>query len=147
MVIQGIEVRELESRLGTDGIDVELWKPDDLDEPPLQATYHYLVPGRVQAWTFHHQAAERIICLQGMIKLVLCDRREGSPSHDEVMELHLGEFRPREVVVPPGVLRGWKAVGDSSAVVLLALEGESGESTMLDHERAGVAYDWDIVMQ
>ena len=146
-MIQGVEVRELESRLGTEGIDVELWRPDDLEGAPLQADYYHLFPGVVQAWTLRHQAAERIVCLQGMIKLVLCDRRDGSPSHDEVMELHLGEFRPREVVVPPGVLRGWKAVGESSAVVLLALVGESGESTMLDQEKAGVGYDWDIVMQ
>lgn len=146
-MIQGVVVRELESQLGADGIDVELWRPDDMDRPPLQVYYHYLFPGRVQAWILRHQAAERIVCLQGMIKLVLCDRREGSPSQDEVMEIHLGEFRPREVVVPPGVLRGWKAAGERSVVILLALEGEDGESTMLDQEKAGVAYDWDIVMQ
>ena len=146
-MIQGVEVRELQSQLGADGVDVELWRPDDLDGPPLQANYYYLFPGVVQAWTLRHQAAERIVCLQGMIKLVLCDRREDSPSRDEVVELHLGEFRPREVVVPPGVLRGWKAAGESSAVILLALVGESGESTRLDREKAGVDYDWDIVMQ
>jgi dTDP-4-dehydrorhamnose 3,5-epimerase len=147
MVIQGVVVKELESRLGGDGVDVELWRPDDMDGPPLQASYHFLFPGKVQAWTLRDQAAERIVCLQGMIKLVLCDRREGSTSRDEVMELHLGEYRPREVVVPPGVLRGWKAAGERSAVILLLLVGESGDSTILDQEKAGVDYDWDIVMQ
>lgn len=146
-MIQGVVIKELESRLGADGVEVELWGPGDLDSPPLQSTYRYLFPGRVQAWTSRQEAQERIVCLQGMIKLVLCDRREGSPSRDEVMELHLGEFRPREVVVPPGVLRGWKAVGDRSAVVLLVVVGESGESTRLDREEAGVQYDWEIVMQ
>jgi dTDP-4-dehydrorhamnose 3,5-epimerase len=147
MVIQGVEVRELESQLGKEGVIVEVWRPDELEVPPLRATFHHILPGVVQAWTCRRQAVERIICLQGMIKLVLCDRREDSPSRDEIMELHLGEFRPREVVVPAGVLRGWKAVGDRPAAVFLVLEGGNGDGVVLDREKAEVAYDWEIVMQ
>lgn len=146
-MIQGVAVRELEPHPGRDGMEVEIWEPGDLDGRLLQATCHRIFPGKVQAWILRHRAGERIVCLLGMIKLVLCDRREGSPSRDEIMELYLGEFRPREVVIPPGVLRGWKAVGDRPAVVFVALEGESGESAFLDREKAGVDYDWDIVMQ
>jgi len=146
-VIEGVTVRELDSRLGAEGFEVKVWGPGDFGGQLLQASCRHVFPGVVQAWVLRRRAGERITCLQGMIKLVLCDRREGSPSRDKIMELYLGEFRPREVMVPPGVLMGWKAVGDRAAVVFTALEGESAESAFLDRGEAGVDYDWDIVMQ
>lgn len=146
-MIQGVTVRELRSSLDKEGISVEIWKGDDLPEPLFSSSCRVILPGVVEAWSRRDGAVERIVCLEGMIKLVLCDRREGSPTRDEVNELFLGEYRFREAVVPPGVLRGWKAVGDRSALVLLVLEGESGDARFVAPEEAGVSYDWDIVMQ
>lgn len=146
-MIQGLMVRELPSFLQKESRRCDIWDSDNAPKPPLSAAFHYIYPGVVEAWTRRSKASERLICLEGMLKLVLCDRREGSSSRDEVMEIFLGEFRCREVIVPAGVLRGWKAVGDRPALVFLALEGEPGDGTQLGLEEAGVPYDWDIVMR
>ena len=146
-MIEGVSVRELQSSLDGAGLRVDIWEKDGTPAPLQAASCSTLFPGTVEAWISREKATERIVCLQGAIKLVLCDRREGSPTRDEVMELFLGEYRLREVVVPAGILRGWKAVGTRPALVLLALEGGDGEARYLSREEAGVPYDWEIVMQ
>lgn len=146
-MIDGVRVRELESSLDGAGILVQVWGGEASPDRLRAASCRALFPGTVEAWVRREEAAERIVCLEGTIKLVLCDRREGSPTRDEVMELFLGEYRFREVEVPPGVLRGWKAVGDRTALILLALEGGGAESLLVTQEEARVPYDWEIVMQ
>lgn len=146
-MIRDLVVRELGSRLGAEGIAVSVWGGAVAPGPLTSAACHVVFPGAVEAWVSRGAAAERVVCLRGMIKLVLCDRRAGSGTAGEVQELYLGEYRYREVVVPPGVLRGWKAVGDRPAVVFLALEGDAGETEFVSREEAGVPYDWEIVMQ
>lgn len=146
-MIQGLIVRELPSHLGEKGYRIDIWEGGEASGSHLASSCHAAFPGVVEAWTRRDRASERIICLDGMIKLVLCDRRGGSPSEDEVNELFLGEYRYREVIVPPGVLRGWKVLGNRPALVLLALEGEDGGGTLLTQEEAGVPYDWEIVMK
>jgi dTDP-4-dehydrorhamnose 3,5-epimerase len=146
-LIEGVSIRELRSNLDAAGFSVEIWENEDLPGSPGAASCRAVFPGSLEAWAMREKDAERIICLQGMIKLVLCDRRGDSPTREEVMEIFLGEYRFREVIVPPGVLRGWKAAGGCTALVLLVLEGEGGASSILSPEEAAVPYDWDIVMQ
>jgi len=146
-LIEGVSIRELRSNLDTPGLSVEIWDGGNHPGALCAASCRTVFPGVVEAWVSREKAAERIVCIEGVIKLVLCDRREGSTTRDEVMELFLGEYRLREVVVPPGVLRGWKAVGGRRALVLLFLEGEDGGESLFSQEEAGVPYDWEIVMQ
>lgn len=146
-MIEGVRVRELASSLDKAGLTVEVWGKGDCPGTPLTSSCRHIFPGCVEAWMSRGEAVERIVCLEGTIKLVLCDRREGSPTRDEITELFLGEYRFREVSVPPGVLRGWKAVGDRAALVFLALEGGEGGSRLIPPGEARVPYDWEIVMQ
>ena len=111
-MIDGVRVRELQSALDGEGLTLQLWGEEAPPHELRAVSCRALFPAKVEAWVRRHEAAERIVCLGGMIKLVLCDRREGSPTRDEVMEVFLGEYRFREVLIPPGVLRGWKAVGE-----------------------------------
>ncbi len=146
-MIDGVRVRELESGLDGAGLSLQVWGGGSLPQALCAASLRALFPGTVEAWVRREEATERIVCLGGMIKLVLCDRREESPTRGEVMEIFLGEYRFREVEVPPGVLRGWKAAGERTALILLALEGGETGATFVDPEEARVPYDWDIVMQ
>lgn len=145
-MIEGLRVRELATRPHSRGYTVALWEGAERLPPCRLVRAHHLFPGCVDAWWVREDAPERVICLGGMIKLVVCDRREGSSTRDEVMEIYLGEFRLREVEVPPGVLRGWKVVGHEPALVLWCADGE-GEGRRLSGEEARVPYDWDIVMR
>jgi dTDP-4-dehydrorhamnose 3,5-epimerase len=146
-LIEGVSVKELRSDLDEVGLTLDLWAEGNTPGPLCAASCSMLFPGALEAWVSRREAVERITCLRGTIKLVLCDRREGSPTRGEVMELFLGEYRFREARVPPGVLRGWKAVGDRPVLVLLVLEGEDESGALLSQDEAGVPYDWEIVMR
>jgi len=145
-LISGLKVKELHVRLDALGYTIQLWESGGFPSAHLGTSVRRLHRGEVEAWVRRVSASERIVCLEGMIKLVLCDRRPDSPTRDRVEELFLGQYRFREVVVPPGVLRGWKAVGEREALVLLTLEGETEEAELLGEEEAAVPYDWEIRM-
>ncbi len=145
-MIDGLQVRELPSQAGAAGLAIELWQGEPA-RGHLASSCYNLFPGIIEAWRVNERSFERVICLRGMIKLVTCDRRPDSPTRDEVSELFLGEYRYREITIPPGVLRGWKAIGDMPALILSILEGEAGESRAIGAEEAGVPYDWKIVMK
>jgi len=146
-MIEGVSVRELESSLDAAGLNVGLWSGESGPGSLSRASFRCVFPDNVEAWFIHERARERIACLEGTIKLVLCDRRDGSATNGEVMEIFLGEYRFREVIVPPGVLRGWKAVGGRNALIFQVQEGEESASQYFTLEEAGVPYDWEIVMQ
>lgn len=145
-MISGLRIRELDPRLDLLGHTLRLWESGGSPTQHLLTSVRRLHRGRVEAWIRRKVASERIVCLAGAIKLVLCDRRPDSPTREQVMELFLGEHQYREVIVPPGVLRGWKAVGNGEALILLVLEGEAEDAEVLGEEEAGVPYDWEIRM-
>jgi dTDP-4-dehydrorhamnose 3,5-epimerase len=80
----------------------------------VSATY----PGVVKAWHYHRVQTDTFVCLGGMIKLVLVDTRDGSPTRNAVNEFFLGTDNRLLVQVPPLVYHGWKCIGPEMATVL-----------------------------
>jgi dTDP-4-dehydrorhamnose 3,5-epimerase len=75
-----------------------------------------------------------------MVKLVLHDARESSPSYGRIDQFCLGDYNPAVVLVPAGVQQAWRSLGVQQATLLICT-GDIGEP-----ERAGlgaVAYDWE----
>src|SRR3990172_8475227 len=75
-------------------------------------------PGVVKAWHYHHKQADNVTCVKGMIKLVLHDSREGSPTKGETNEFFLGESNPLLVHVPAFVYHGWKCISETESIVV-----------------------------
>jgi len=80
----------------------------------VSATY----PGVVKAWHFHKRQVDYFACVAGMVKLVLIDTREGSPTKDAVNEFYLGALDPMIVSVPNLVYHGWKCISQDTALVI-----------------------------
>ena len=108
-------------------------------------------PGVVKAWHLHRVQDDNFACLKGMVKLVLYDDREGSPSRGTVKEWFIGDHHQRLVRVPAGVYHGWKCVSEEEALVLnVCTEVYNYEAP--DEQRAewnspDIPYDWDIVFK
>ena len=93
------------------------------DEPELfskfgqvyvSATY----PGVVKAWHYHQRQVDHFACIAGMVKLVLIDTREDSPTKGGVNEFFLGTHNPTLVQVPNLVYHGWKCISPEPALVV-----------------------------
>ena len=80
----------------------------------VSATY----PGVVKAWHYHKKQVDNFACVAGMVKLVLIDTREDSPTKGAVNEFFLGSLNPTLVQVPNLVYHGWKCISLEPSLVI-----------------------------
>jgi dTDP-4-dehydrorhamnose 3,5-epimerase len=107
----------------------------------VSATY----PGVVKAWHYHKKQVDHFACVAGMVKLVLIDTREGSPTNGAVNEFFLGSQNPTLVQVPNLVYHGWKCISlEPSLVVNVTTEpyqyADPDEYRLEPH--GTLPYDW-----
>ena len=118
-LIAGVKVRELKVLPDERGYLMEMLRADDPDflhfgQVYVSATY----PGVVKAWHYHRTQVDCFVCIAGMVKLVLVDTREDSPTRGLVNELVMGVQRPLRVIVPSLVYHGWKCISTEMALVV-----------------------------
>ncbi len=107
----------------------------------VSATY----PGVVKAWHYHKKQVDHFACVAGMVKLVLIDTRDDSPTKGAVNEFFLGSQNPTLVQVPNLVYHGWKCISlEPSLVVNVTTEpyqyADPDEYRLDPH--GTLPYDW-----
>jgi dTDP-4-dehydrorhamnose 3,5-epimerase len=80
----------------------------------VSATY----PGVVKAWHYHRRQVDNFACIAGMVKLVLIDTREDSPTQGAINEFFLGSQNLTLVQVPNLVYHGWKCISPEPSLVV-----------------------------
>ncbi|HEX2022574.1 MAG TPA: dTDP-4-dehydrorhamnose 3,5-epimerase family protein [Candidatus Thermoplasmatota archaeon] len=103
-------------------------------------------PGVVKAWHVHTKMTLNYAVPVGMIKLVLYDDREGSPTRGEIMELFLGEENYQLAKIPAGIHNGWKCIGTKTAIVAncATMPHAPGEMLRVDPFTKDIPYDWGL---
>ncbi len=84
--------------------------------------------------------------VRGMVKAVLYDDREGSPTRGCLNEIYSGEHKPCLIVIPAGVYHGWKCISEYEAYVI-NVPSRPYNRTDPDEYRVhphtgGIPYDW-----
>jgi len=102
--------------------------------------------GVVKAWHYHRVQEDRFTCVRGMVKAVLYDDREGSPTRGILNEFFVGEHNPRLIVIPAGVYHGWKCVSEYEAYVINVPSepynrSDPDEYRLAPHD-GSIPYDW-----
>jgi len=118
-MIWGVVVKPLRVIPDERGRLMEILRADDpifekFGQVYLTTTY----PGIIKAWHYHKLQDDNITVVKGMLKLVLYDMREDSPTKGELNEFFLGEHNPLLIHVPKGVHHGWKCIGTEEALVI-----------------------------
>ena len=103
-------------------------------------------PGVVKAWHIHKEMTLNNCCVVGMMKLVLFDEREDSPTHGNLMECSIGEDNYCLVQIPPRVTNGYKAYGDKMAILANCpdMPHDRNELIYIDPFDNDIPYNWDI---
>ncbi len=103
-------------------------------------------PGVVKGWHIHTRMTLNYAVVSGMIKLVLYDERENSPTANEIQELYLGVSDYKLVTIPPGVWNGFKGIGEQQAIVANCSTEPHDPDEILrrDPFDRSIPYDWDI---
>jgi dTDP-4-dehydrorhamnose 3,5-epimerase len=113
-------------------------------------------PGVVKGWHLHDVQWDNVVCVKGMIKLVLCDGRDGSgeaasPTAGQIDEFFLGEHNPMLVRIPNGVWHGWKCVSPDEAYIVNAPTEvyvyDAPDQRELPHDTPQIPYDWGVKLR
>lgn len=104
-----------------------------------------LYAGVVNGWHVHETLILNYICILGMIKLVLYDLRETSPTKGEVQEIFLGDDNYCLVHIPPGIANGSKGMTDPFAI-MTNVASQAHDPTIkylrVDPHSGEIPYDW-----
>ncbi len=117
--IDGVRTKPLKVHADERGRLMEMLRNDD--EFFLKFGQVYLTtayPGVVKAWHYHRLQTDHFVVVRGMMKVVLYDARDDSPTRGLVNEFFLGDFNPVLLQIPAGVYHGFKCISEHEALVI-----------------------------
>jgi len=118
-LIEGVKTKALKVIPDERGWLMEMLRnDDDIFQKFGQVYLTVAYPGIVKGWHYHKVQTDHFVCVKGMMKVVLYDGRDDSPTKGEVNEFFLGEKNPTLVVIPPFVLHGMKGIGTEPALLI-----------------------------
>jgi dTDP-4-dehydrorhamnose 3,5-epimerase len=98
----------------------EIFRQDEVatDHVPVMAYVSVTKPG-VGRGPHAHRDQTDMFCFMGPgnFRVVLWDNRADSPTFGTRQDFHLGESCPAVLIVPPGVVHGYRNVGDGPGFV------------------------------
>ena len=148
-MIDGVKVKKLKPIADERGRLMEILRSDDeLFEKFGQAYITVGYPGVVKGWHYHRKQTDHFCAIYGMLKVVLYDPREDSPTRGEVNEFFMGIHNPILLKIPRLVYHGFKAVGTTEGIVL-NIPTETYNYEEPDEYRVhpfdnDIPYNWDI---
>ena len=109
----------------------------------VSATVTYA--GIVKAFHYHLRQSDYWTVVKGMLQVGLVDLRRGSPTFGERNTIYVGEKRPWQVLIPPGVAHGYKVIGQEAAVLVYVTSRfyDPGDECRIAFDDARLAYDWE----
>jgi dTDP-4-dehydrorhamnose 3,5-epimerase len=81
-----------------------------------------------------------------MIKFVLYDPRQDSPTYGEIQEVFIGEDNYVLATIPPGIYNGFKGIGVKPAIVAncATIPHDPEEIARIDPISNDIPYDWSL---
>jgi dTDP-4-dehydrorhamnose 3,5-epimerase len=147
-MIDGVLVKNLKLIPDERGRLMEILRRDEemfsvFGQVYLTTTY----PGVVKAWHYHKKQDDHIVCVKGMLKLVLYDERNDSPTKGKVNQFFIGDYNPVLIRVPKMVYHGWKCISEEEALVLNIptepYDRDNPDEFRLDPHDNDIPYSWE----
>jgi dTDP-4-dehydrorhamnose 3,5-epimerase len=147
-LIQGVNVKPLKIIADERGYLMEMMRSDDPFFQRFGQSYVSVAyPGVVKGWHFHKVQTDHFVIVKGMMKVVLYDQREGSPTKGLINEFFMGEKNPILVTIPPGVVHGMKGIGTEPAMLVNVptelYKYDKPDEYRIDPHKNDIPYDWE----
>ncbi len=125
-MIEGVIIKKLNKYNDERGWLIEIWRKDDgvLDQAgkfffPSMSYVSETKPGMVRGPHEHIKQSDGFVFIgPGSFELHLWDRRKNSNTKDEYVKIEVGENNPTMVIVPPGVVHGYKCISKIPAMCI-----------------------------
>jgi dTDP-4-dehydrorhamnose 3,5-epimerase len=119
--IEGVIIKVLKKYSDDRGYLIETFRKDELPDNllPKMSYISYTRPG-IARGPHEHKEQTDIFCFigPGNFKIKLWDNRKDSQTYGNSMELTGGEEQLITVIVPPGVVHGYKNISDKDGMAL-----------------------------
>jgi dTDP-4-dehydrorhamnose 3,5-epimerase len=118
--IEGVGVRDLKFYHDTRGWLSEIFRHDEIDKDihPVMAYVSMTSPGMQRGPHEHVDQTDYFAFFSSSFRVVMWDARKDSPTYMNRMTLIIGEREPKCVIIPPGVVHGYRNVGDADGLVI-----------------------------
>ncbi len=148
-MIEGVESKQLARHADERGFLMEILRSDDSIFTKFGQCYVAMnYQGVVRARHWHEKQDDFFVVVKGMIKVGLCDMREGSPTRGEVNELYLGENNNILLKIPVGVAHGYKTIGVEPSLLInfpsKAYSREEPDEYRLPWNTDQIPFNWEI---
>lgn len=145
--IDGVVIKPLKKIPDERGFVYHMLRRDDpIFEEFGEIYFSVVYPGVIKGWHIHKKMTLNYAVVAGMIKLVLYDDREASPTRGNLVEIFTGEGNYLLIKIPPMIWNGFKGIGAKPAIVAncATLPHDPGEIERLDPFSDKIPYDWGI---
>lgn len=146
-MIDGVRVKNLKVIPDERGRLMEILRADDelfTKFGQIYVTVAY--PGVVKAWHYHKKQTDNLAVISGMMKLVLYDSRENSPTRNQTNELFFGIHNPQLIQIPPLVYHGFKCISEAESIVINCpsevYNYSEPDEFRIDPHNNNIPYEW-----
>jgi len=147
-LIKDVKIKNLKVIPDERGRLMEMLRADDdlfIKFGQLYMTTAY--PGVVKGWHYHKKQFDNFVVVHGMVKVVLYDPRDDSPTKGAVNEFFLGVHNPILLQIPRYVYHGFKCVSETEGIIINCPTEcydykEPDEFRVHPHDN-DIPYDWD----
>src|SRR5882762_7136860 len=153
-LIEGIRIESLQVYPDDRGFFCELARlgkglaskmvPDDQRKIQVSLTLTY--PGTIKAIHYHAEQSDLWAPVSGMVQVFLYDLRRHSSTFGAINTIFAGRFQPWEILIPPGVAHGYKALGIEPVQLVYFTDRHynPADELRLPYDHPDIAYDWEI---
>ncbi len=119
-VIDSCIVKSLDSYSDERGWLAEFFRHDELpaDVHPVMGYVSATRPGVERGPHEHQFQTDLFVFFHGQFRLYLWDPRPDSPTRNVRQILDVGQDNPKVVIVPPGIVHGYRNVGPTDAFII-----------------------------
>ena len=115
-----------------------------LETTQISAALNY--PGIIKAFHFHRFQTDCWTPAMNMMQVALVDLRAESPTFGQRNTLYVGNLRPWQILIPPGIAHGYKVVGTGPSLLIYATDRfyNPADEGRIPHDDPGLNYDWEL---
>lgn len=141
-MIKGVIIKKIAKNMDARGWLAEIYRSDEVNFQPAMSYISLTKPGVIRGPHEHEYQSDCFIFIgPGNFEFHLWDRRAKSGVKNKYLKIAVGEDNPVLVIVPPGVVHGYKCVGGKNGWCvnmpdkLYKGEGKAGEVDEIRWER------------
>ena len=110
----------------------------------VSAAFNY--PGIIKAFHFHRFQTDYWVPAAGLLQVALVDLRQESKTYQHKNTLYVGNLRPWQLLIPPGVAHGYKVIGEqpSFLVYITNRTYDPKDEGRIPYNDTSIAYDWEL---